>query len=528
MVLLAAAVVFMITWNWNSSEGGSNLQDRARTGYHALFPRRGFGYPPCIVTLMRLLRLGLGVVLCAATAAGQTPQAGSETEQRAQQESEPASHHVPKPEAIAAYQEGEAALGRKDMANAAQAFESAIKIDPEFAAAWRGLGHARLSLRQPVQAEAAFRNLLELSPDNPDALSSLAWALTAQKKYNESIDVLRKQLAIEPDVGDTHQRIADVYLRMKQPELAVPELEKAASLLPNNWGPHYQLGQAYMRTHEYDKAAASYDRAFALGPPIGRVNDAVFELAAARTHLDLAEKWATKIVRDIELELSQVKMPLDSLAIMRGSFLAGLWDTLGWVKFQEGDLEAAKKYVSAGAQFVADSGGSEHLGEIYEALGRRDDAAEAYAEALALAPPGRDWNDDEKKARQQLAKLLGGESLIEERVKQARVNMEGRRSVPILNPSLAVGMVQYVVIIGPGSKVMDMEAVSPDDPLSGLKDAVRSVKVPQAFPDDTTQKLPRTATLSCPREDLPCQFTLMPAGWGIRSQMTMAASAVNQ
>jgi hypothetical protein len=106
--------------------------------------------------------------------------------------------------------------------------------------------------------------------------------------------------------------------------------------------------------------------------------------------------------------------------------------------------------------------------------------------------------------------------------------MEARRSLLILNPSLAVGLVQYVVIIGPGSKVMDMQAMSPDDPLSGLKDAVRSVKVPQAFPDETTQKLPRTATLSCPRENSPCQFTLMPAGWGVRAQMMIAAPAANQ
>jgi tetratricopeptide (TPR) repeat protein len=488
-------------------------------------------YHPCIVTHCKYLGMGLSVLLCAlaaGTAAGQASQTEPETKLPAQQVAEPAPQHVPKPEALAVYQEGEAAYKRKDMVNAAQAFESAVKIDPEFAAAWRGLGDARLSLRQSAEAEAAFRKLLELSPGDTNALSSLAWVLAAEKKYGEAIDALRKQLAIEPDVGDTYQRIGDVYMRMKQPERAIPEFERAVSLLPNNWGSHYQLGDAYMRTREYDKAAAAFERAFALGPPIGRLNDAVFEIAESKTHLDLAEKWATKLVRDVELELSEVRMPLDSLALVRGSFLAGVWDTLGWVKFREGDLAAAEKYVSAGAQFVADSAVSEHLGEIYEAQARKDDAAEAYAEALALAPAGRELKDDERKARQQLTKLLGNESLIEGRVKEARVNMEARRSVPILNPSLAVGLVQYVVIIGPGSKVLDMRAMSPDGPLSELKDAVRSVKVPQSFPDETTQRLPRTATLSCPREDLPCQFTLMPAGWGIHSQILMAAPVENQ
>jgi tetratricopeptide (TPR) repeat protein len=459
----------------------------------------GLSYPPCTVTLVKFLGLGLGVLLCAATAAGQTSKSGSETMQPTQSVREPAPRNVPNDEAITAYEEGQAAYKRKEMAHAAQAFESAVKIDPQMEIAWRDLGRARMSLRQPVQAEAAFRKFLELSPDDPNALANLAWALTAEKKYNEAIDVLRKQLDIDPDVGDVYQRIGDAYMQMNQPEHAIPELKKAVSLSPNNWGPHHQLGQAYMRTHEYDNAAASYERAFAINPMIGWMNDAAFELAASQTHLDLADKWATYIVQNVELELSQVKMPLDSLTLQRGSALAGFWDTLGWVKFQKGDLAAAEKYVGAAAQFVADPGGYEHLGEIYEAQGRTTDAAEAYAEVLGLVPATRELNDDEKKARKQLATLLGSESLIEVRVKKARAKMEDRRGIQIPNAARVLGLVQYVVIIGPGSRVTEMQAMSSDDPLAELKDAVRSAKVPQAFPDDTTQKLPRTITLSCPR-----------------------------
>jgi Flp pilus assembly protein TadD len=477
---------------------------------------------------MKIVGLGLGVALCAAMAAGQNPDTGSEPERPAQSAREPAPQHEPKPEAIASYQEGMAAFRRQDLAHASQAFESAVKIDPEFAGAWSSLGRVRMALRQRAEAEAAFRRYLELTPDNPDALESLATALIAEKKYNDGIELLRKLLTLQPDNGEVYQRIGDAYLRMNQPERAIPELEKAASLMPEQWGPHYQVAQACMRLHEYDKAAASFDRAFTLNPVFGRMNDAAYEFAEAKVHLDLAEKWATQIVQGVELELTRVKMPLDSLDLQRASALAGFWDTLGWVKFQEGDLATAEKYVAAGSQFVADSSGPKHLGEIYEAQQRTVDAEEAYAESLTLAPAGRELNDDEKKARQQLAKLLGNESLIEDRVRQARVNMEARRNVQILNPSLAVGLVQYVVIIGPGSKVTDIQPMSPDDPLSPLRAIVKGATVPQAFPDETTQRLPRTATLSCPRVDLPCQLTLMPTAWGVRAQSLIAAPAVNQ
>ena len=478
---------------------------------------------------MKSTGLGLCVLLCIANAFGQqVPNGGSETKERAQQEDVLAPQHVPKSEALAAYQQGLAAYKRKDIANAAHAYESAVAIDPDLGVAWGELGRARMLLRQLEPAEVAFRKFVELSPDNPYARTALAWVLTAEKKYGEAIDVLHQELAIYPDIGDAHQQIADVYMQTNQPDRAIPEIEKAVSLMPESWGPHYQLGQAYMRTHEYDKAAATFERAFAINPAIGRMNDAAYELAESKTNLDLAEKWATHVVQDVELELNQVKMPLDAIAMQRASSLAHFWDTLGWVKFQKGDLTAAEKYVSAAAQFVANSSGSKNLGEIYEAQGRKSDAEEAYAEALALVPATREMNDDEKRARKQLATLLGRESLIEERVRQAQRRMEARRSVQIPNEARAEGLVQYIVIIGPGSRITEIQPISPDDPLFELKDALRRARVPQAFPDDTTQKLPRTATLSCPRKASPCQLTLMPAPAGMRAQMVITAPDVNQ
>ena len=494
----------------------------------ALFPCELFSYPMCNVPLIKFTALGLSFLLCVAyTTAQQDRNASTETRKQTQLDDEQTPQHLPKNEAAVAYQEGLAAYRRKDIANAARAYESAVTLDPEFADAWQELGRVKMMLRQLEPAEAALRKVLALSPDNPYARTSLAGVLTAEKKYTEAIELLQQELALFPDNADAHQQIADLYMRLKQPERAIPEIEKAVALRPDRFGVHYQLGQACMQTREYDKAAASFEDAFAIDPAIGRMNDAAYQLADAKTHLDLAEKWATHIVQDVELEVNQVKLPLDSIAMQRAASLAHFWDTLGWVKFQKGDLAAAEKYVGAAAQFVANSSGSKNLGEIYQAQGRKSDAEEAYAEALALVPGTREMNDDEKTARAQLASLLGSESSIDDRIKQAQKNRENRRSVSIPNPARAVGLVQYVVIIGPGSKITEIQPMSPDDPLSELKDQLLSAKVPQAFPDDTTQKLPRTATLSCPGKTSPCHLTLMPAPAGMRAQMVITAPDAN-
>src|SRR4029079_16281222 len=67
--------------------------------------------------------------------------------------------------------------------------------------------------------------------------------------------------------------------------------------------------------------------------------------------------------------------------------LVTYWDTLGWVAFARGDLATAKKYVSA-AWIVAEAAEvGDHLGQILEKEGRRDEAAAAYARALSAERP---------------------------------------------------------------------------------------------------------------------------------------------
>jgi Flp pilus assembly protein TadD len=457
---------------------------------------------------MKLLILALGLLLGAFSAAAQTDQTAPETKPIAQQAPE---KHAPKPEAVAAYQRGLQAYRQEQMPDAARAFESAVALDPEFGLAWKSLGKAKMVLRDYPRAEAAFRKASELLPGDPENPATLAWALNAEKKYDESLALLTRHLANNPDDGYAHEQLGELYMRLRQPDRAIPELEKSASLLPDYGSALYALAEAYFRTHEYDQAAAAYQRAFDVDEKIGQMNDAAFEFAEARTHLDQAETWASRAVEEAEREMNKVELPFDSLALQRANAVAWFWDTLGWVKFRKGDFSGAEKYVVAAAQVLAHPAEFEHLGEICEMARHSNDAADAYAMALALVPANHDLNDDERKARDRLTALLGGGSL-EDRVQQARTKMAGRSSVQIPNKSRLVGVLQYAVIIGPGSKLTDIEPLGAADSLAGLRGDLLAASMPQSFPDDTTQKFARIATLTCPREDLPCQFTFLAAG----------------
>jgi tetratricopeptide (TPR) repeat protein/transglutaminase-like putative cysteine protease len=415
------------------------------------------------------------------------------------------------PEATAFYKQGDEAYKRKDWANSEAAFDSAAKFDPEYALAWRELGRSRMELRKYADAETAFWKYLELAPNDPYAYSSVVWALNAQKKYDDSIELLKKRLASNPNDAPAQQQLGGMYLVKRQPDLAVPKLQKGITLNPNVSAAHHMLAQAYVQLKDFDKAAASYQRAIDLDSSPLTLNNVAYELSVANTHLDLADTWSTRAVHAVELELNQARLPFQSQIMFYTNQIAAFWDTLGWIKFQKHDLAAAHKYLFASAQLASDPTVSSHLGRVYEAQNQTDDAIEAYAEALALKPATRGMSDDEKEAQKSLTTFLGGDVLIENRVKAARAAMADRRSVSIPNSGELIGISEYMLIVGPGSELADVMPFTSDDPLATITSMVRAAAVPQSFPDDVIQKLPRMGTLSCPSAERPCTLTLMPA-----------------
>jgi tetratricopeptide (TPR) repeat protein len=373
-----------------------------------------------------------------------------------------------------------------------------------------------MNLRNLADAEVDFRKYLALAPDNRLAYLNMAWALYSEKKYTEEVVLLTKRIADAPNDGDANTRLGTAYLALHQPELALPVLKKGVSIYPRYEYAQFNLARAYLQLHQDDNAAVEYQRAIKLDDSSNTRNSAAYLLAEANTHLEIATAWSDRAIEAVGLELNQTKFPLQAATMRRVSLLAAYWDTMGWIKFQQGNLEAAEKYVRAGVELADDSTILYHLGRIHEAQGRKADAIEAYAETLASVPTTRELDDDEIEARTRLGALLGDDSLVDDRVKQSRPKLKERRSFSIANPAGLEGIAQYTVIIGLGPKVIDLEVMNPDDSLAGLKDAISAATLPQSFPDETIQRIPRVGTLSCPRADLPCTFTLASAGVAAR------------
>ncbi len=420
--------------------------------------------------------------------------------------------HVPAAETQELYDRGTEEAKRKNWANAIEAFESAVKADPQYPDAWRELGRAHMNARQFPDAETAFRKYLELAPENPLAYLNMAWALSNERKYQEEEDLLVKRIATAPNDGDALFRLGTAYLALHQPRQAVPVLERSTVRFPKYVAAHFALGRAYLETHQDALALETFRTVLTLDDSESRLNSVAYILAEHSSSLDVAEAWSQRSIDVIEKELNETSLAnVRSETWTRVVRLGEYWDTMGWIKYQQGKMNAAEKYIVAAWQITDDFAIGAHLGHIYETLGRKNDAAEMYMAALNTIPQDQPLDDDAIEIRKRLSNIVGGDARLDDELAQARKKKSPLRTVSIANPDGTQGIAQYTVMIDANSKVVDLEATSADDPLANLNDAVRAAVMPETFPDSTLKKLPRLSTLSCTGGDQPCSFTLLTA-----------------
>ncbi len=417
--------------------------------------------------------------------------------------------HSAVPEAEDLFKQGQSEAKLENYANAVNSFNAALKIDPKYPDAWRELGRSYMFIRDYANAEAAFRKYLSLSPDDHLAYLNIAWVLYIEKKYSEEVGLLEKRLENAPGDGDAQTRLGTAYVALHEADRAVPHLERAVRIFPKYQAAYYTLGLAYLDTHQDAKAAATLQSAIDLDPTDTVLNSAAYQLAQRKSSLAAAEKWSRQAINEVQIESNQVTLQTPPLRLATlAQRLSMYWDTLGWVKFQQGDYPIAEKYIFAAWQMRGDSTIGTHLAHVYAAQGRREEAIEIYSEVVKNLSPQRELTEDEKDAGKQLATLRSGSPLQENLTASAHERLGSLRVVKIENAAQAQGIAQYLLLIGPASDVIDMAVIGSDGGLAKSADAIRSTVLPQSFPDSSLQKIARVATLACLSPTQPCTLTL--------------------
>jgi tetratricopeptide (TPR) repeat protein len=135
---------------------------------------------------------------------------------------------------------------------ALEAFQEAVKLDPQSAEAHFRLGLAYNALNQEHEAEEAFKKAVE-----------------AYKQY----------FSVEENEQDfeAHYNLAQAYAGLHLYSEAVREYRKAVKLKEDDADVYYDLGLALTRLAQYDDAAGAFEKSLEIDPSNYRAEDALEE-----------------------------------------------------------------------------------------------------------------------------------------------------------------------------------------------------------------------------------------------------------
>jgi tetratricopeptide (TPR) repeat protein len=399
--------------------------------------------------------------------------------------------------------QGSAAWAQGNMSAAADAYERAIKTDPNYAFAWISLGSLHLANGKIDQGIAETKKGIALDPTQASFHERFAQDLTRVRRNEEALDAWRGFEKMDPGNDEALSNIAYLLFTLKQYADAVPALQAAVKKHPDNPGLSFELGQAYLETGDKEKGIAELHRCVDTDASGVMLNEVGYVLAEQNLDLQDALEYAKKAVARVERDTAYIKLSaLSTQDVGKMPSLAAYWDTLGWVHFRLGHYEQAEKYLNAAWSLGQESLVGEHLGETYEKEGKKHDAIVAYTRAMSARDAPAEINTRLNELRAERKSQTGEEF--------DKFALQKLRTIKLGRLAKKHASAEFFVLIASGPKIVDVKFVSGSEDLQDAGKALQSAKFDVPFPDGSEAQIVRRGILDCEPELAGCEFVVIP------------------
>ena len=299
---------------------------------------------------------------------------------------------------------GHDALVAGDLSRSVELLQKAVAMEPTHASAWNSLGRALHGQGRWAEAIEAYDRQIALDAFEPYAYNNRGLSEWSLGKHEAAEASFRKQIEVAPLDKWAHKNLADLLLQRGRFAEARAAYLRAVSITPDDAWAHIGLGRAMIGAGEREQAVSRFEAAVQASatPPVW--NDVAWRLAESEQALDKALEYARAAVAAASAGTSALSLDKPMPAQLRMmSSLAAYWDTLGWVLVKRGQVEEAARFLTASWQIRQDGEVAEHLGLVYERLGRRREARDVYRLSVARG-------DVPAAVRTRLAALGGAET----------------------------------------------------------------------------------------------------------------------
>jgi len=245
--------------------------------------------------------------------------------------------------------------------------------------------------KQWTQATAVAQESVQKLPNDRGLKLVLAGQLADTGQADQGLAMAQSLLKGTAEDREVYIALAQINSRLKRWSDAEEDISKAAGLASKQEDKDYVqfvLGSIYERQKRYEPAEAAFKKVLANDPRSAiTLNYLGYMMADRGTHLDEALGYIKKAVE---------------LDPQNGAYL----DSLGWAYFKLGNYDLAEENLRKASERIGnDATVQDHLGDVYQKMGRLKQAAAHWQRALeewAKTVPADVDQDDVAKVQHKL------------------------------------------------------------------------------------------------------------------------------
>ncbi|AFZ35723.1 sulfotransferase [Stanieria cyanosphaera PCC 7437] len=161
---------------------------------------------------------------------------------------------------------GNTLITHQKIGKAAQCYRQAIKLKPDFLAAYQRLGEILASQGKYRQLITLFRQGVKFNPDNPQFHFGLGNILAAQQQWEQAGAQYRKTIELNQNFAVAYYSWGVVLTQQQKWQKASDNYQKAIALQPNYWEAYHQLGNVLNQLQQWQEAIAAYQNVAQINP----------------------------------------------------------------------------------------------------------------------------------------------------------------------------------------------------------------------------------------------------------------------
>ena len=304
------------------------------------------------------------------------------------------------PNAVARQGVGRALEARGKLADALLQYETAVKIDPQFADGFVGMSDVFVRMGRYEEAQDACEKALHFAPGAGRNHSNYGLMLFRDGKYEEALDQFRQAVRLDSELTDARFNLALALYHLRQTEEAARHLVMLTMLDPADAPAQFLLGRVLLAQNAEQAAGARFEKAWRLKPgnaeyasaaavsahKQGNTQEAIRRLRESLNRnpdsLELLNNlaWMLATGQGLEAAARQEAVAFAERAVtVGGAGDPNTMDTLAVASAASGDLARAIEAEQAAVSLAARAGQSELETRFRQRLEQFKKAAESPA-----------------------------------------------------------------------------------------------------------------------------------------------------